>query len=211
MKTVGAILTQARVKRKLTLAQVSRLTKISRLTLKAIEKNRFDKLPSSTYIKGFIRNYCQVVGLDPEKTLAVFRRDLAQAKTTKVIPPGLAQPLNRPHFQVTPRFTSLVLILSFLVLLLAYLGVSFWQLYSPPSLSISSPSEGEAVTSPVLIKGKTDHDATLTLDGKVLNLEPDGRFTTVYSGPPGTAELRFRATSRRQKSSQLTLHLIITN
>jgi len=211
MQTVGNLLRQARINQKLTLSQLSRQTKIPKKTLKALEKNRFDQLPPPTYIKGFIKNYSQVVNLDVDKTIAVFRRDLAQTKATKIIPQGLPKPLNRPNLQLSSRLTMWATALIFFLFLFGYLGFSLYQLYQPPKLTINTPTEGQEVASPVIVKGKTDHDATLTLDGKTLNLETDGRFTTVYSAPPGAAEIKFLATSRRQKSTTHILHLIIIN
>ena len=60
--------------------------------------------------------------------------------------------------------------------------------------------------SPFLIKGKTDRDATLTLNDKTVNLEPDGAFTTIGN----TAELQLKATSRRGKVTTLARYVIIT-
>jgi len=86
MKTIGEILKSARVSRKLTLTDLSRLTKISLITLKALEKNQFNTLPSGTYIQGFIKNYAQAVRLDPAKTLAVFKRDYDRHQSKKSSP-----------------------------------------------------------------------------------------------------------------------------
>jgi cytoskeletal protein RodZ len=209
MQTVGDILKQARIKKKLTLSQLSQQTKISKTILKALEKNRFSQLPSATYIKGFIKNYSQALALDPDRTIAVFRRDFHQTKAGKIIPRALTKPLNQSTLQLTPRLSNITALAVFFLLLLGYLGFSLWQLYQPPKLFIAIPTEGQEVSSPVLVKGKIDHDAVLLLDGKTVNLEPDGSFTTVYNAPPGAATLHFKATSRRSRITELKRHIII--
>ena len=209
MKTIGEILKNARVSRKLTLTDLSRLTKISLTTLKALEKNQFVKLPSSTYIQGFIKNYAQAVRLDPAKTLAVFKRDYDRRHLKKILPQGLTQPLNQP-FLATTAGRNLLAAGIILLILAGYLIFTLLKLFRPPPLIIDQPQEAQELASPVLIKGKTDRDATLTLNNKTVNLEPDGRFTTIYSTQSGTLELNFTATSRRGKTRKLIRHGIIT-
>lgn len=208
MKTIGEILKSARVSRKLTLTDLSRLTKISLTTLKALEKNQFNTLPSSTYIQGFIKNYAQAVRLDPAKTLAVFKRDYNRHYAKKILPQGLTRPLNQSFFtSVSGR--NLLAAGVILFLLASYLISILFKLFRPPALIINQPQEAQELISPVLIKGKTDRDATLTLNDKTVNLEPDGRFTTIYSTQSGTLKLNFKATSRRGKSRELVRHVII--
>lgn len=208
MKTIGEILKNARVSRKLTLTDLSRLTKISLTTLKALEKNQFVKLPSSTYIQGFIKNYAQAVKLDPAKTLAVFKRDYDRRHLKKILPQGLTQPLNQPFF-ASAAGRNLLAAGLIIIILIIYVSLTIFKLYRPPKLTIDQPLEAQELTSPVLIKGKTDRDATLTLNDKTVNLEPDGQFTTIYSTQSGTLELNFKATSRRGKSRGLVRHVII--
>ena len=208
MKTIGEILKTARVSRKLTLTDLSRLTKISLATLKALEKNQFVKLPSSTYIQGFIKNYAQAVGLDPAKTLAVFKRGYDRRHAKKILPQGLTQPLNQP-FLASAAGRNFLAVGLILLILAGYLTLTLLKLFRPPALIIDQPQEAQELTSPVLIKGKTDRDATLTLNDKTVNLESDGRFTTIYSSQSGTLELNFKTTSRRGQSRELVRHVII--
>ncbi len=209
MQTAGELLKQARLKKKLTFTKVSKLTKISSKTLRALEKNQFDRLPPSIYIKGFIQNYAQIVNLDPKKTIAIFKRDYSRQKHKKIVPSGLSKPLNSP-WQPSTRVRTFIAVSLIAILLLAYLGIALFKLYQPPKLVIFQPDNGLTASNPILIKGQTNHDATLTLNGKTVNLESDGSFTTVFNGHPGTAELKFKAISRRQKATDLDRYVIIT-
>ncbi len=209
MKTSGQLLFQARLQSKLTLTQLESLTKIPKHILRSLEKDQYDQLPSTTHLQGFIRNYAQALNLDPRLTLAVFKRQFSQKIPKKILPPGLVKPLNTSRYY--PSFFSSIFSLVFVFsLLVIYLGVSLYYLYQPPFLTVSEPENGVTLASPVLIKGKTDKSASLKLNNKIINLEPDGRFTTTYQGPPGTHELTLTSTSRRQKTTQVVRHVIIT-
>lgn len=199
MQTVASLLKSQRLAKKLTLTGLSRLTKIPVKTLIYLEKNQFNKLPSATYIQGFIQNYAIAVGLDPAKAVAIFKRDFDRQQQKKIIPQGLIKPLNSSFDR---RYFAGLFIA---VIILGYLGLTISKIFAPPKLSLDQPQSGEEVQAPFLIKGKTDRDATLTLNDKTVNLEPDGRFVTLAS----TDELKFTATSRRGKSQSLVLHVII--
>ena len=207
MLKAGSLLKTARLNRKLTYTQVSDQLKLPTSTIKALEDNSYKNLPPYTYLVGFIRNYAKLLNLDPEKTIAVFKRDYKKTKK-KILPTGLTKPLNS-SWQPNSFTRNIITILLVIFLFLSYLGLSFYKLQKPPQLTIIKPENGQEVTSPVLIKGKTDHDSTLTLNGKTVNLETDGSITTVFNGPSGAHELKLTSTSRRQKSTAKSLHLII--
>jgi len=209
MQTAGDLLKSTRLKQQLTYTLVASKLKLPVSTIKAIEKNQYHKLPSYTYLLGFTRNYAKLLKLDPNKTVAIFKRDYKKTKNI-IIPSGLTKPLNSPwQPNSATRATLTAILIGFLFL--AYLSLSFYKLQSPPLLTITKPENGQELTTPVLIKGKTNHDAHLTLNGKTINLETDGTFTTVFNGDLGTHELKLKSTSRRQKSTSKSLHIIITN
>jgi cytoskeletal protein RodZ len=63
-KTIGEILRAAREDKKLTVEQVNRETRISVQTIRSLERDDFGGFPSETYLKGFLRNYADFLGLD---------------------------------------------------------------------------------------------------------------------------------------------------
>ena len=63
-KTIGEILRTTREEKKLTIEQVNRETRISVQTLRSLERDDFGAFPSETYLKGFLRNYAEFLGLD---------------------------------------------------------------------------------------------------------------------------------------------------
>lgn len=84
---VGAALREARERRRISLEELARTTKIGLATLRALERNQVDHLPGGIFLRGFLRAYARQVGLDPEDTvrryLAQFERPPAAAVATE--------------------------------------------------------------------------------------------------------------------------------
>ena len=64
MFEIGSSLREARSRRQIPVAQAEQATKIRGKYLRALEEERFDLLPSQTYVKGFLRTYADYLGLD---------------------------------------------------------------------------------------------------------------------------------------------------
>ena len=61
---IGNSLREARLRRDIDFADAEHGTKIRGKYLRALEDERFELLPSHTYIKGFLRSYADYLGLD---------------------------------------------------------------------------------------------------------------------------------------------------
>jgi len=68
----GRTLREARERRGLSLRQIASATKISLLTLEALERNDIARLPGGIFSRAFVRSYAIQVGLDPEETVRDF-------------------------------------------------------------------------------------------------------------------------------------------
>ena len=63
-----------RERRKLTLDQIARVTRIRRELLEALEHNDLSEWPRGIFARAWMRQYAQLVGLDPEETVDEFCR-----------------------------------------------------------------------------------------------------------------------------------------
>jgi cytoskeleton protein RodZ len=68
----GRKLREARERRGLSLRQIASATKISLITLEALERNDIARLPGGIFSRAFVRSYALEVGLDPEVTIQEF-------------------------------------------------------------------------------------------------------------------------------------------
>ena len=69
---VGARLREAREKKGVALRQIAATTRISVMTLEALERNDLSRLPGGIFTRAFIRAYAAEVGLDPERSIQEF-------------------------------------------------------------------------------------------------------------------------------------------
>ena len=64
MFEIGNSLRETRLRKELDFPELEQGTKIRAKYLRALEDEAFDTLPSSTYVKGFLRTYAEYLGLD---------------------------------------------------------------------------------------------------------------------------------------------------
>jgi cytoskeleton protein RodZ len=70
--SLGAYLRAGRERAGLPVNAVSSACRITPQFLHALEADRFDLLPAPVYVRGFIRAYCQQVGLDADAALRIY-------------------------------------------------------------------------------------------------------------------------------------------
>ena len=209
MKTAGEILKESRVKQKKSLEDIVKNTKIPLNTLIELEKNNYESLPPATFVKGFIRNYAQELNLDPEKILAVYRRDNLSSGKKKIFPRGVIKPLDK-SFSWTPRETAIL----FSVLIVVFIGgFLFFQLRSylfAPKLEIFSPQNQVTINDFLFqVKGKTVPDAAVFVNGNPADLELDGSFTYSLKLLAGENIIKIKAVSRRGKETETIKKIVV--
>ncbi len=99
--TIGQILKQSREEQKLSLDEISVLTRIRVKYLTAIEADNFDVLPSSVQQKGFVRTYAKALTLDPSPLVAQLRlsKDEEVSGEPKALQSELKIPLTSKETQ----------------------------------------------------------------------------------------------------------------
>lgn len=97
MSGIGEQLRKAREAKGLSISDIEKATKIQSRYLEAIENNDFDKLPGDFYVRAFIRQYAQIVGLNGKELLSQYQGEVANEVTSEV-----SQPEESPA-QETPE------------------------------------------------------------------------------------------------------------
>ncbi|MBI3011827.1 MAG: DUF4115 domain-containing protein [Candidatus Omnitrophica bacterium] len=133
--TVGGQLQEARAERKLSLADVTRETKIQPWVLEALESDRLQDLMSPIYVKGFVTTYAKFLHLDPAPLIAQLRwpqPDVAQ----QPLPP--VSPLAVTWLRLTPRRLGIAAAISVVTVGLLIVNPPRW--FSMPSpLKLGAP------------------------------------------------------------------------
>jgi cytoskeletal protein RodZ len=197
MKTVGSILKEARAAKNITLDQAETATKIRLKFLQAIESDDYTVLPSLSYAKGFVKNYSEYLGLDSDMVLAFFRRQTAEVTRSSLLPKRVSEPLNKSWFQLTPGKFLAAILITLVLIFLGYLGLQYRKLHQAPSLSVDTPTNQRVVHERRLdILGKTDSDATVTVNGVSVVVRDDGKFFDQIQLESGVNKITIIATSR---------------
>lgn len=87
MSGIGEQLRKAREAKGLSISDIEKATKIQSRYLEAIENNDFDKLPGDFYVRAFIRQYAQIVGLNGKELLSQYQGEVANEVTSEVSQP----------------------------------------------------------------------------------------------------------------------------
>lgn len=203
MNTVGKILKKTREEKLLSLEEVEKHTKIRKELLEALESDEYSKLPPTIFIQGFIKNYGKFLNLDADKLLAVFRRDYASKKHPPLVLKSFAQPIGDRKKILTPSrligLTVFLIILSFFI----YLWVEYHQFVGAPVLEVTSPKEQQTVDVPsVLVSGKTDSEAKLTVNNQEIGVDIEGNFKEEIKLSSSVNDVVIVATSRFGQSTK---------
>lgn len=73
MESIGEKLRTSRESRDLTLEQVARETHIAKRYLEALEEENFSLFPGEPYLVGFLRNYSDFLGLNPQDMVSLYK------------------------------------------------------------------------------------------------------------------------------------------
>lgn len=81
---LGARLKEARLAKGYSLDDLQEITKIQKRYLIGIEEGNYSIMPGSFYVRAFIKQYSEAVGLDAEQILTEYRSDIPMVQKEKV-------------------------------------------------------------------------------------------------------------------------------
>ncbi len=73
MLGVGGYLRESRERRRIPLSEVANATRIPERTLRDIEEDKFESMPGSVFVRGYLRSYARMLGVDDQAILRGFR------------------------------------------------------------------------------------------------------------------------------------------
>ena len=116
MENYGEILKRARESKQLDYETISRETTISVPFLKGLEEEDTDAFPGEAYMLGFMRNYAEYLGVNPDKVLSSYRSKKLQEAP---VPEGLTV-REKPKYFWPLIFTGISL---FLIAVCVVIGI----------------------------------------------------------------------------------------
>lgn len=200
--TIGEILREYREHYGLGLQELAQKTRIRQEHLEALEDNRYEALPSATYVKAYVKTYADLFGFDHQPLLAILRRDYKESAKGKLIPIEFIQPAIKKRQWWTPLNFILLTLVTLFLSLAAYIAIQWYNLNKPPFLVLSQPAEDAVVAARVVVSGETVTDGTLEINKKPVQIEVDGSFETeVFFSREGLNTVNAAVTDRRGKTN----------
>lgn len=146
--TPGAVLGRAREAAGLTAADVATQMRISLRQLEAIEADRYDELPGTVFVRGFVRNYARLLNIDPAPLLHALEPAL-----------GGDAPLKAQHYEGampdTRSSRARLWLAAFLVLIALVLGAAvyeYWRGRTAAAPIVGAPSATPAQDSAATVR-----------------------------------------------------------
>jgi cytoskeleton protein RodZ len=115
---VGELLRKKREELGKDLRDISRILKISYSYLKAIEDEDFKNLPEEVYVKGYIREYAEILHFDPDIAIKAYIQQISppQAEKKETIKKEVVQRnLKIKHLLIPLLLLSLVITIAFII------------------------------------------------------------------------------------------------
>lgn len=200
-EVLGKTLLEKREAKGIPISRAARDLLIAKEQLEALEAGDWESLPEPAFVRGFIKNYGQYLGLDTDHLLALYRRQYDPTKH-----PSAAIRRQKPkRFLITP--TRMVTLASLVVvgLFIFYLALQYLSIISSPKLDVFTPPADTTTAAPVIrIDGKTEPGATVAVNGDFAAVDSQGNFQYQYTLKDGQNIIEIIAAKRLSPKSKVT-------
>ena len=110
MTSVGQHLKGLREAKRMSLAEVSRTTRVPVASVERIEADRFDELPGEVFVRGFLRAYARALEVSPDDVLARYTASRRVAWVTPLPITSPVRPARTRRFGVAIAFVLLLIL-----------------------------------------------------------------------------------------------------
>ena len=161
MGELGAKLRGERERRGIGIDEVEAETRIRAKFLLALEEERFDVLPGPAYVRAFVRDYAEQLGLDPQEMVAELnaRPELVPDEVVMVPPRRVAAvPLLDRRARIVVWIAAAVIVALIAAAAIAFLALRGSSSGAPPASpagQTGTTPAGQATTPPTTASGVT--------------------------------------------------------
>lgn len=216
LKTIGKLLEERRLSKKLRYDEIAEIIKINPEYLEALETANYSKFPSEVYVKGFLRNYARFLGIEPDHALALYRREqeisLVNPKikmTDKIKRKGLDLSITKNKI-----VTAIVIIITILTLL--YIGSYVFNIFQNPRLELSKPIElkagqtGEYISQKdtLILEGISEIGNKLTINGQEYRVNNFEQFNIEIKLQEGKNNIYLVSENQIRRKSEILLTVL---
>lgn len=175
-ETVAEQLRRSRQSSGLKLEEASKRLKIKIAYLDALEKGRYDLLPSGVYGRNFLREYAGFLGLDSYQLLSQFSREV-RVKSTSTGELFDRQVVSKRYLLALPQLLRNAIIGVLIVACLIYLSFLLKRIFEPPFLVVNFPPDNFTTSDiRLVINGQSEAETEITINGQGVLADNQGKF-----------------------------------
>ncbi len=202
--TLGERMKKIREERRLTLADISKGTKIQAKYLQYFEESEYMKLPADVYVRGFLRSYALYMGLAENNLIKQFEREKGIHKNIKKIvdEDKIRKPIDFSIFIISPKVVVVSLITLVALGSFVYLYLQINNFVSTPRLVIIKPINGAVAEGiSIAVSGVAEKDALVTINDQPVLVNEKGEFSQDVGLKDGLNVINVRAKNKFNKET----------
>lgn len=205
--TLGEKLRKLRSDKRISLGEVSRVTKIRLEYLECLEEGRYQNLPADVYVRGFLKSYGEFLLVNEENLIRLYEKEKGIKKNLEKGKHGVEgeakmKTIDLSIFVFTPKKIALFLLPILVLALFFYLYREVGSLTDTPRLIILAPANNSEVKeNTVKLEGKTDKDVRVLVNDQMILVSDEGKFSENLSMQEGLNTIHVRAVNKFQKES----------
>ena len=186
-KSISEILLSAMKSKNMTVEKLAQATGVSDRFLELILEERFEKLPSSPYLHGYIIKISETLGLEGERIWNDFFKHAGGVKKS-----GARDAIPGNRFAARRINRKIIAFAAIGGIVLIYAVFQVFSFFKNPELSLEDINDGMVVsTSTLHIKGSIDPRNGIILNGEQLYPDENGAFEKEMQLSPGFNTLKF--------------------
>ena len=211
MKTVGDILKVRRLQKKLQVKDVILAIKAKEQFVIAIENNDFSPFMDEVFALGFVRDYAEFLGINPEEITPFFRRtwEMNKIKDEKLKASGdknIEENIFIKKIEKAGRNISNIIIgIGTIIILIVFVGflISEYQKnIIQPQVTLVNPANDMQVSAlKIEIKGKTDVENKIYINSEEVSANSKGEFSQKIELKTGLNKIKIKVVNPRGKEN----------
>jgi cytoskeleton protein RodZ len=177
--TLGEKLKKLRSEGRISLAEVSKSTKIQVKYLEYLENGEYEKLPAKVYVKGFLRSYANYLGVSESYLIKLYEREQGIQENIKNTSQDekIVEPIKFPKFIITPKVMAMSAVGLLILGCFFYLYKELGNFINTPRLIIIKPVSGSVVESKsVYVSGISEKDSEVFINDQPMMVNDKGEF-----------------------------------
>jgi len=205
---LGARLKAARELKQINPEVAARRLNIRLEYLLAIEGDRFDRLPAGLYSKNYIKDYASLLGFPAAEVKKWISENLEVANETNN--PFSQKIVRRKEFMVFPKLIKNIAFGLIFLACLLYLGFYFKKIVFPPYLVVYQPDRNLKTSENFIeIKGSTEPEAELNINGEDVLNTSQGNFSTVINLKKGVNNIVIKAKKKYSGEASVLRQILV--